>query len=139
MTAPRHSLRPWAAALAFAVTLASALVLPFAASAAEIAPFTPAAFDAAEAAGKPILIDVSAPWCPTCKAQHPILSNLEAEAKFKDLVVLDVDFDSQKDVLRRFGVRMQSTLIAFKGDRETARSTGETRAEPIARLLDSAL
>lgn len=131
MTAARR----FAAALA----LGSSLVLPLAASAAEVEPFTPAAFDAAKAAGKPILIDVSAPWCPTCKAQHPILSNLEAQPKFKDLVVLDVDFDSQKDVLRRFGVRMQSTLIAFKGDRETARSTGETGAAPIAKLLDSAL
>lgn len=131
MTAARR----FAAALA----LGSSLVLPLAASAAEVEPFTPAAFDAAKAAGKPILIDVSAPWCPTCKAQHPILSNLEAQPKFKDLVVLDVDFDSQKDALRQLGVRVQSTLIAFKGGRETARSAGETRPEPIAKLLDSAL
>ena len=123
----------------FAAALALALVLPLAASAAEVRPFTPAAFDAAKAAGVPILVDVTAPWCPTCKAQRPILSNLEAQPKFKDLVVLDGDFDSQKDVLRRFGVRMQSTLIAFKGDTETARSTGETRPAPIAELLDSAL
>ncbi len=123
----------------FAAALALIVVLPLAASAAEVEPFTPAAFDAARAAGKPILVDVSAPWCPTCKAQRPILSNLEAQPKFKDLVVLDVDFDSQKDVLRRFGVRMQSTLIAFRGDHETARSTGETRPAPLAGLLDSAL
>ncbi|RYC33330.1 thioredoxin [Lichenibacterium minor] len=135
MTAPRRLAHPLAAALG----LASALILPLAAAAAEVAPFTSAAFDAARAAGRPILVDVSAPWCPTCKAQRPILSNLEAQAKFKDLLVLDVDFDSQKDVLRRFGVRMQSTMIAFKGDRETARSTGETRPAPIAALLDSAL
>lgn len=135
MTAFQRFTRPSAAAV---LVLAAALASPLAA-AAEIAPFTPAAFDAAKASGKPILIDVSAPWCPTCKAQHPILSNLEAQPKFKDLVVLDVDFDSQKDVLRRLGVRMQSTLIAFKGDKETARSTGETRAEPLAALLDSAL
>ncbi|WP_237478064.1 thioredoxin family protein [Lichenibacterium dinghuense] len=125
-----------AAALAPALL---ALSLPAAASAAEVAPFTPAAFAAAKAAGRPILVDVTAPWCPTCKAQRPILSNLEAQPKFKDLVVLDVDFDSQKDALRQLGARMQSTLIAFKGDRETARSTGETRPEPIAKLLDSAL
>ncbi len=124
---------------AAAFALASAVALPLAASAAEVEPFTPAAFDAARAAGRPILVDVSAPWCPTCKAQRPILSNLEAQPKFKDLVVLDVDFDAQKDVLRRFGVRMQSTLIAFKGGAETARSTGETRPAPIAELLDSAL
>lgn len=123
---------------ALALSLAAAL-LPDAAAAAEIQPFTPAAFDAAKAAGKPILIEVTAPWCPTCKAQRPILSGLEADAKFKDLVVLDVDFDSQKDVLRQFGVRMQSTLIAFKGSHETARSTGDTAPGALAKLLDATL
>lgn len=82
-------------------------------------------------------IDVSAPWCPTCKAQHPILSRLEAEPKFKDLLVLNVDFGSRKDVLRALGGRMQSMLIAFKGDKETARSTGDTKAASISHLLDA--
>ena len=107
--------------------------------AAEIQTFSPAAFDAAKAAGRPILIDVSAPWCPTCKAQRPILTNLEAEPKFKNLVVLSVDFDSQKDVLRSFNVRMQSTLICFKGGQETARSTGDTKPASLAQLLDTTL
>ena len=127
--------RPLALAAGVALSLAAAGPAP----AAEVKPFTTAAFDAAKAAGKPILIDVSAPWCPTCKAQHPILTNLEAQPKFKDLVVLDVDFDSQKDVLRTLGVRLQSTLIAFKGPQEMARSTGETARAPIARLLDATL
>lgn len=131
MIAPRH--------FAVASLLALALAAPVSASAAQVEPFTPAAFDAAKAAGKSILVDVSAPWCPTCKAQRPILSGLEAGAKFKDLVVLDVDFDTQKAVLRSLGVRMQSTLIAFKGHTETARSTGDTRPDSLARLLDSAL
>lgn len=128
--------RPFALTLALCFAMAA---LPRGASAAEVKPFTPEAFDAARAAGKPILVDVSAPWCPTCKAQHPILSNLEAQPKFKGLVVFDVDFDSQKDVLRRFGVRMQSTLIAFKGDKEAGRSTGDTAPGSIAKLLDATL
>ena len=129
------ALRP----LAVAAILALSATASVPASAAQVEPFTPAAFDAAKAAGKSILVDVTAPWCPTCKAQHPILSRLEAEPKFKDLVVLAVDFDSQKSDLRSLGVRMQSTLIAFKGTKETARSTGDTKPESIARLLDAAL
>ncbi len=131
MIAPRH--------FALVTTLALSLTAAVSASAADIKQFTPVAFDAAKAAGKSILIDVSAPWCPTCKAQHPILSDLEAEPKFKDLLVLNVDFDSQKEVLRALGVRMQSTLIAFKGDKETARSTGDTKAASISHLLDATL
>ena len=125
--------------IAFALSLGGGAAVASRASAAETQPFSAAAFDAAKAAGRPILIDVSAPWCPTCKAQRPILTNLEAEPRFKTLVVFSVDFDSQKDVLRAFNVRMQSTLICFKNGRETARSTGDTRPASLTRLLDTAL
>jgi thiol-disulfide isomerase/thioredoxin len=105
----------------------------------ESRPFDDKAFEAAQAAGKSILIDISAPWCPTCKVQKPILSKLAQDAKFKDLVAFDIDFDSQKDLLRRFGVSMQSTLISFKGAKEVARSTGNTDAAAIEAQLDKSL
>ena len=109
-----------------------------AAGAAEMA-YTPAAFEAAQKAGKPILVHITAPWCTTCAAQKPILSKLEADPKFKDLQVFDVDFDSRKDVVKRFGATMQSTLITFKGEKETGRSAGETKPEAISSLLDKAI
>ena len=101
--------------------------------------YTPAAFAAAQKAGKPILVHITAPWCTTCAAQKPILSTLEAEPKFKDLQVFDVDFDSRKDVVKQFGATMQSTLITYKGSKETGRSAGETKPEAIAALLDTAI
>ena len=118
-----------------ALTLSATLSLGSFASAMDRKPFDQAAFEAAQAAGKPILIEVSAPWCPTCKAQAPILSRLKSEPRFKELVSLNIDFDSQKDLLRRFNVQMQSTLIVFKGKQETGRSTGDTNAGSIETLL----
>jgi len=41
--------------------------------------------------------------------------------------------------VRAFGARSQSTLIAFKGAKETARSVGDTDAGSIADLLDTTL
>lgn len=93
-------------------------------------------FAAAQAAGKSILVEVHATWCPTCKAQAPILSALEKQDKFKSLTVFHVDFDSQKDAVKAFGARMQSTLITFKGSLETGRSVGDTNPSSIAALLD---
>ncbi len=75
-------------------------------------PYDAKAFQASQAAGKSILVDVTAPWCPTCKQQRPIVQAIEKERP--DLVVYEVDFDTAKDVLKRFRAQYQSTLIVFK-------------------------
>jgi thioredoxin 1 len=107
--------------------------------AATAQPFNDAVFVEAQRAGKPIFVAIHASWCPICKAQTPILAQLMADPKFKDLVYLTIDFDSQKDLVRRFGARMQSTLISFKGATEQARSVGDTNRQSIAALLNKVL
>lgn len=102
-------------------------------------PYNQAQFDAAQAAGRPILIEVTAPWCSVCKAQAPILARLKGDPKFKDMVAFEIDFDSQKDLLRKLNVRSQSTLIVFKGKTEVGRSTGDTNPASIAALLGKAV
>lgn len=102
-------------------------------------PFDAKAFDDAQKAGKPILVAIHASWCPTCKAQTPILDELTTDPKFKSLAYFIIDFDSQKDLVNRFGARTQSTLIAFKGSKEEGRSVGDTDRNSIAALLNKAL
>ena len=119
------------------VAAISALAAP--AFAAGTKTFDPESFAAAQQAGKPILVAIHASWCPTCKAQKPIISELMAEPKFKNLVYFVVDFDSQKEAVKYFGARMQSTLITFKGATETGRSVGDTEASSIAALLNMTL
>ena len=87
----------------------------------------------------PILIEIHADWCPTCKAQKPILDQLTAAPKFKDLKIFRVDFDAMKPVVKQFGAQMQSTLIVFKGAAEQGRSVGDTKQASIAALLDKSL
>jgi hypothetical protein len=50
---------------------------------------------------------------------------------------LEVDFDTAKDVLKRFRVTQQSTLIVFRGKSEVGRSTGDTNPASIRRLVAS--
>jgi thioredoxin 1 len=109
------------------------------ASAAEWKDFDAAAFAAAQKAGKPILVDLFAAWCPVCRAQNPVLVQLTREPKFKNMAVFKVDFDIQKDALRALNAQRQSTLIVFKGKKETGRSVGDTNPGSIEALLDSAL
>jgi thioredoxin 1 len=123
----------------FALALSVAATAAIGQSAAPGSTFTRAAFEAAQAAGKPVLVEVTAPWCPTCKAQAPIIKSLSERPEFKNLVILKVDFDSQKDALKALNVSLQSTLIAFKGKTETGRSTGDTTAAGIEKLFKSAI
>jgi thiol-disulfide isomerase/thioredoxin len=105
------------------------------ARAAEIVPFSQPAFEAAQKQGKPILVQITASWCPVCAKQKPILSHLLAEPRFKDMVVYNIDFDAQKDLVREMGAQKQSTLIVFTGSSEKGRSTGETDPAAIEGLL----
>ena len=102
-------------------------------------PFDQAAFDKAVAAGEPVVVQFHADRCPTCKAQAPILSELAKQPRFKNLVVFNVDFDSQKDALRGFKAQQPSTLIVFKGGAEMGRSVGDTNKASIEALLARAI
>lgn len=117
----------------------SAMMMAAPAGAAMEAKFDAAAFAAAQAAGKPILVAVHADWCPVCTKQKPILSRLGADPAMKDLMVFVVDFDAQKDVVRRFGAQMQSTLIVFRGSVERDRSVGVTDEAALKALLGKAV
>jgi thioredoxin 1 len=122
---------------ALALSLVSGIATE--ATAAERKAFDQASFQAAQQRGARILVDISATWCPTCKAQAPIIDSLAQQPSNGDLIIYSVDFDSQKPTVHEFGARSQSTLIAFRGKTETARSVGDTDPASIAALVQSTL
>lgn len=122
--------------------LRSLLLLPLLAAGpvlAADAPFDAARFDALNKEGRLVLVAVHADWCSTCKAQEPIVSELLKTPELNGVTAFRVDFDTQKDAVRRFRTQYQSTLIVFKGGKEVGRSTGDTRKESIAALLKKAI
>ena len=122
-----HIIKP-----ALALALLSLMSL---AMAGDIKPYTQKDFDLLTAAGKPVVVDVSAPWCPTCKAQKPIVDGLMKQPAYKDVTLLTLDFDSEKPTLAKFKVNSQSTLVAFKGTTEVGRSVGDTTPEGLEALV----
>jgi thiol-disulfide isomerase/thioredoxin len=109
----------------------------FTSAAGAAQPFDANAFQKTQAAGKTTLIHVSASWCATCKRQKPIIRQIEQE--HPELVVYEVDFDTAKDVLKRLGIRHQTTLVVFKGTTEIARLVGDTSPSGIRALVATGL
>lgn len=121
------------AALALAVAVAPA-------QAAEVKKFDRASFEAARAAGKPILVDVKAWWCPVCASQNRTIKKAVAgNAAYDKLVIFEVNYDSQKADWQALGVRKQGTLIGYKGAREVGRVEFKTDKAVINELLAQTL
>ena len=100
--------------------------------------YTPQRFQQLAGEGKPILVAIHADWCPTCKAQKPILHELMTQPEYKDVTELTVDYDNDKTAVQRFKAHMQSTLVAFRGDKEVGRSVGDTTPAGLEALVRKA-
>jgi thioredoxin 1 len=92
-------------------------------------------FSAAQKSGSPIVIDVFASWCPVCRQQKPILDDVAQLPALKGAMLMKVDFDVQKEFLREHRVARQSTILVFKGGKETVRSVAETDRERLTQAV----
>jgi thiol-disulfide isomerase/thioredoxin len=98
-----------------------------------------AEFMMAQKKGKTIVVDVYADWCPTCRAQAPILEELRTEKQSRNVLFMKVNFDDQKDFLRANRIPRQSTVLVFKGMDEVARSIAETDRTRLRSVVLDAL
>lgn len=115
------------------------LALSVAASAMDILPYSPAAFSALQAQGKPSALHFHASWCGTCVAQEKALKEIKADPALAGFTVLVVDYDQEKELRKTMKVRSQSVFLVFKGTTEVARSGSETKAPKIKALFQEAL
>lgn len=97
--------------------------------------YSPETFAEARERHAAVLVDVHADWCPTCRAQKPILDELRAEPELGNVAFIMVSFDDDKEFLQAYRVARQSTIIMFKGTQEVARSVAETDRERLREFV----
>jgi thioredoxin 1 len=119
--------------------LTTALILVTAPAMAGEQPYSAATLERMLAAGQPVVVDIRADWCPTCRAQAPIVKELLATPELKNVTVLIADFDTELALRKSLKVANQSTLVVFRQGKEVARSTGDTSREGLAALLKKAI
>ena len=108
------------------------------AHALEIKPYSATALAAAQKADQPVALHFHADWCPTCRAQEKVLQSRKTEPGL-NLTVLVANYDTEKDLKRRFNVRAQSTLVVLHGQKESYRVVGDTSPDGLRGALKSAL
>lgn len=101
--------------------------------------YTASSFVAAQAQGRTIVVDVHADWCPTCRAQQPILNELRSDPRLENALFVRVNFDEDKAFLRAHRIPRQSTILVFKGREEEARSIAETNRSRLRAVILGAL
>lgn len=126
--------------------LALTAALPFAAQpvrAADAAPYSPEAVQAELAAGKTVVLDFSASWCPSCQAQGRSISALRDEnpAYAERLAFFVVDWDTYKDtdLAKQYGITRRGALVLLKGDQVLAKTDTHSTKDALKAMFDQAI
>ncbi|WP_430390792.1 thioredoxin family protein [Dyella sp. 20L07] len=123
----------------FAYVLGALLLALSGMAAADEVPFNQAQYQQAVAAGKPVVVYLHADWCPTCRAQKPIVDRLSTDQHLKNVTIFVADFDTETALEKSLKVTQQSTFVVFKNGHEVTRSTGQTAEGAIRATLEQAL
>lgn len=117
------------AGLAFAAATSLALAL-------DIQPYSAETLAAKQQAGEAVALHFHADWCPTCRAQEKVFNGWKGDASVSGTLLI-VNYDKERELKRQLGVRTQSTVIAYKGSKETGRLAGETDQAALRGVLAS--
>jgi len=81
-----------------------------------------------------ILIKFGASWCGPCKAMEPILEEIKKERP--DVKVLELDVDSESELVNLFKIRSVPTLFWIKEGVTVNKIVGGVNKETILSLME---
>lgn len=103
----------------------------------DVQPYSAKTLAELQQAGKPVALHFHADWCPTCRAQEKVFNGWKGDAAVPGTLLV-ANYDSERELKQQYGVRSQSTVIVFKGNKETTRLGGETDAAKLRAALQTA-
>lgn len=119
--------------------LLALLLMPLTASGEAFETYSKERFQALSESDTPVLVEVFADWCGTCRRQAPILAELLGQPEFADFKALRVDWDRERDAARELGAPRQSTLFVYRGGEQLAISVADTDPDRLRAFLRSGL
>lgn len=99
---------------------------------------TDATFQAVLAEGKPVVVDLWAPWCGPCRMMGPVMNELAEEYEGR-VIVGKMNVDDNEEVPSNFNVMNIPTLLFFKNGQLVNRHVGAARKADLQPLFDALL
>ena len=99
---------------------------------------TDSTFQAVLAEGKPVVIDLWAPWCGPCRMMGPVIDELAADFEGR-IIVGKMNVDDNEEVPALFNVMNIPTLLMFKDGKLVNRHVGAARKADLTPALEALL
>jgi len=97
-----------------------------------------ASFKTVLAEGKPVVVDLWAPWCGPCRMMTPVIDQLAEEYAGK-ITVCKMNVDDNEEVPANFNVMNIPTILFFQNGVLVNRHVGASRAADLKPLFDALL
>lgn len=83
-----------------------------------------------------VLVDFFADWCTPCKMLFRVIDDV-AESTQSDIKICKVNVESEKELVKKFGIMTIPTLIVMKDGSVKNRSIGVTGKRAILDMLET--
>ncbi len=91
-------------------------------------------------AGKVVLLNVWATWCPPCRREIPDLVKISDEMASKGVVVIGISIDDKEDAVTRVRTYAEKNNVTYlnlvDAQKEIAESYGSIQAIPTTFIID---
>jgi thiol-disulfide isomerase/thioredoxin len=127
---------PFALLLALVPLLANAQSMPQTVRWTDVQLVDGRVLKASELAGKTVVVEFWASWCPFCARQNPYIDKLHKSQGGKSLVVLTFTLDKADEVARDYLTGHRYTFAAARSNREVESWFGGRRTLPEVYVVD---